>query len=312
MTPARVSPETSALAARIPPGVWLGTSSWSFPGWAGIVYGTRETEARLARDGLAAYASHPLLRAVGIDRTFYAPIDAATFAGYAAVVPERFRFLVKAHEVCTLARFPRHARYGVSAGEANALFLDAAYATDAVIGPCVEGLGAKAGPILFQLPPQARAQLGDPSVFAARLHAFLTALPRGPVYAVELRNAYLLGREYAQALAAAGAVHCSNAHPAMPELAAQRATAPNGATRPLVVRWMLRRGLEYEGARDRYRPFDRIVDEDVPVRSAIATLCQETVRSGREAYVVINNKAEGSAPLSAFRLAAEIAGPEPA
>ena len=29
--------------------------------------------------GLAAYAKHPLMRMVGVDRTFYGPVDRATF-----------------------------------------------------------------------------------------------------------------------------------------------------------------------------------------------------------------------------------------
>jgi uncharacterized protein YecE (DUF72 family) len=35
------------------------------------------TTRRLARTGLRAYAQHPLLRSVGIDRTYYAPIQAS-------------------------------------------------------------------------------------------------------------------------------------------------------------------------------------------------------------------------------------------
>src|SRR5262249_40602829 len=92
------------LAERMPPGIHLGTSSWSFPGWAGIVYDRPASSLQLARHGLAAYAQHPLLRAVGIDRTYYAPLSVAEFSRYADVVPAAFRFLVKAHEACTIVR----------------------------------------------------------------------------------------------------------------------------------------------------------------------------------------------------------------
>src|SRR5690606_37491762 len=98
------APAAAALAslrARVPPRIRLGTSSWSFPGWAGIVYDRHHSEQTLARDGLAAYARHPLLRAVSIDRTYYAPIDAHAFAAYAADVSDDFRFLVKADRVLT-------------------------------------------------------------------------------------------------------------------------------------------------------------------------------------------------------------------
>src|SRR5262245_28797051 len=69
-----VPPALADVARRLPRSVRLGTSSWSFPGWQGIVYDRSASETQLARHGLAAYARHPLLRAVGVDRTYYAPI----------------------------------------------------------------------------------------------------------------------------------------------------------------------------------------------------------------------------------------------
>jgi hypothetical protein len=42
----------------------FGTSSWHFPGWAGIVYAGRWPASNLSRHGLLALASHPLLRSV--------------------------------------------------------------------------------------------------------------------------------------------------------------------------------------------------------------------------------------------------------
>ena len=58
--------DARSLAARLPQGLHFGTSSWSFPGWAGIVYSARRTESELAREGLREYATHPLLTTVGI------------------------------------------------------------------------------------------------------------------------------------------------------------------------------------------------------------------------------------------------------
>ncbi|MFZ9888312.1 MAG: DUF72 domain-containing protein, partial [Myxococcota bacterium] len=88
--------ELATFAARLPTSLRCGTSSWSFPGWAGLVYDRHHDERRLAREGLAAYARHPLLRAVGIDRTHYAPVGVAQYQQWACAVPEDFRFLVKA------------------------------------------------------------------------------------------------------------------------------------------------------------------------------------------------------------------------
>ena len=304
--PVEPTGEQRTIAERLPSGLRLGTSSWSFPGWQGIVYGEGATQARLARSGLAAYARHPLLRTVGLDRTYYAPLTVEDYASYAAQVPPDFRFLVKAPEALTIARYPTHERYGALRGTDNATFLDAAWAEDTLVGPACEGLADALGVILFQMPPQPAWALGGRERFAERLARFLGALPVGPVYAVELRTEKLLGDAYVQALESAGAVHCFNVHPTMPDPALQAATIDPSRGPALVVRWMLGGDQRYEAARERYRPFDALVDEDPSARTSIAELCADAARRGRPAYCVINNKAEGSAPLSAFRLAAEI------
>jgi len=49
------------------------------------------------------------------------------------------------------------------------------------------------------------------------------------------------------------------------------------------------------------------VEEDEPTRAAVASLAARAAARGREVFVTINNKAEGSAPLSVLRLAEAIA-----
>jgi uncharacterized protein YecE (DUF72 family) len=281
----------------------LGTSSWSFPGWEGIVYDRRASEATLAQDGLGAYAAHPLLRTVGLDRTFYRPIGVDDFRAYAASVPEHFRFVVKADRLLTSPLDPEP--FGVR--EPNPRFLDPAYAAHEVVGPMTEGLGAKAGPLLFQFPPIPPNLVGGRAAFLRRLQAFLERLPTGPRYAVEMRTPDFLGEGYARVLEATGATHCYNVHPAMAPLERQLEQIASFYQPALVVRWMLHAGLQYEVAKDRYAPFDRIVDEDVPTRERLAVAALDALVAEREVFIVANNKAEGSAPLSVFALAERIA-----
>ena len=66
---ARVHEEARRIADELPDGIRFGTSSWSFPGWAGLVYTGRRSQTDLAREGLREYATHPLLTTVGIDRS---------------------------------------------------------------------------------------------------------------------------------------------------------------------------------------------------------------------------------------------------
>src|SRR5690606_25191915 len=82
--------DVRALGERIPPLVRFGTSSWTFPGWSGLVYRRPRTQAELARDGLREYARYPLFGTVGIDRSYYAPLAADDLKRYAAQLPPGF------------------------------------------------------------------------------------------------------------------------------------------------------------------------------------------------------------------------------
>lgn len=301
--PARVPKELAASATRLPHTLRLGTSSWSFPGWAGIVYDRPASETMLARHGLEAYARHPLLRTVGVDRTFYRPIPAEEFSAMAEAVPDDFRFVVKADRLLTSPIDPGE---GALRGP-NPAFLDPSRAIDEVIGPMVEGLGQKAGPLLFQFPPTAPNLVGGVGPFVERLHRFLDALPPGCQYAVELRTPAFLTDAYASVLDSTGTAHCFTVHPAMASLEEQLRVVRHYEQPLLLVRWMLHAGLKYEVAKDRYEPFDRIVDEDPDSLGRITVTVLDALIAERTAFVVVNNKAEGSAPLSVFRLAARIA-----
>ena len=83
-------------APNLPSEIRLGTSSWFFPGWRGLVYESVHQQTALSRKGLAAYGQIPMLRTVSLDRTFYAAISAVEYARYAGQVPDDFSFVVKA------------------------------------------------------------------------------------------------------------------------------------------------------------------------------------------------------------------------
>ncbi|MFN3240584.1 MAG: DUF72 domain-containing protein [Planctomycetota bacterium] len=294
---AEVPDDVRALGERLSRRIHLGTSSWAFAGWRGIVYAEDAPQRHLSRHGLGAYGQHPLLRTVGVDRTFYAPIPAEEFAGYAEQVPDDFRFLVKAWGEVTSPTLP--GRTGL-----NPNHLDADCALDHCVAPAREGLGDKLGPMLFQFPPQGGAITRKPDAFADRLHGFFDALPKGPRYVVELRDEQLFTGRYVEALRAAGAQHGYVAHPRMPSLQRQREVAPIAG--PTTVRWMLHQGFAYEQAKERYQPFDALVDQDPGTRQAIVDMAREAIALDVEMVVVVNNKAEGSSPLSVLELARAI------
>jgi len=299
-------------APALPADIRLGTSSWFFPGWRGLVYDGVHPQVALSKQGLAAYAQIPLLRTVSLDRPFYAPITTVQYQRYAQQVPDLFSFVVKAPAlVCDAVMRDDEGRGKVP----NPHFLDAAIAAREFVVPCLEGLGDKAGPMVFQVSPLPRSLVEEAATLIERLAAFFAALPQElgkqqPLYALELRNAELLTPRLMKMLASAGVRYCVGLHDRMPEVERQEIAlrALDGDTPgPLVVRWNLHRGFLYQAAKQRYEPFDRLVDEDPETRLVLARMAANAFKAKRKVWITANNKAEGSAPLSLVKLAEEIA-----
>lgn len=299
-------------APKLPPEIRLGTSSWFFSGWRGLVYDGVYPQTALSKRGLEAYAQIPLLRTVSLDRTFYAPITTLQYTRYAQQVPDHFSFVVKAPAlVCDAVTRDEQGRGNVP----NPYFLDAGVAARDFVVPCVEGLQAKAGPLVFQISPLPRGLVEEAPMLMERLAAFFHALPRElggrtPIYALELRNAELLTPRLMRMLAGVDVRYCVGLHDRMPEVERQDAAlkALDGkAPGDLVVRWNLHRGFLYQAAKQRYEPFDKLVDEDPDTRRTLARMAVRAFKAKRRVWITANNKAEGSAPLSLASLAVEIA-----
>jgi uncharacterized protein YecE (DUF72 family) len=286
--------------------VHLGTSSWSFPGWKGLVWDGDHSQAQLSRQGLAAYAGHPLLRTVSLDRSFYRPMTASEYAACAAQVPGEFRFVVKAPSLVCDAMVRSSEGRGL---QPNPSFLDPGLALNEFVQPAIDGLGPRIGALVFQispLPASWTARMPELLLRLGKMLAALPSLPPGAVVAVEVRDTLWLTPEFAHVLRTAGAAYCLGLHARMPPIEAQlpllRALWPG----PLVCRWSLHRkhgAHGYEDAKSRYEPFDRLVDPDPDTRQVLARVIAATAAAGFHAYVTINNKAEGSAPLSVAALA---------
>lgn len=145
---APVDPALTSLAASQPPQLRLGTSSWNYPGWRGLVWRGDYPEATLSRYGLPAYARHPLFGTAGIDRGFYRPLTTAQFRQHAEQVPAGFRFVVKAPAAVTDALLRDEGGCGQ---RVNQDFLDPRLALRSFVEPALAGLGAKLGAMVFQI-----------------------------------------------------------------------------------------------------------------------------------------------------------------
>ena len=314
--PAAVDEAIRTLARELPPTLRLGTSSWNFPGWEGLVWAEAHEEARLSKHGLPAYAAHPLLRTVSLDRAFYRPLSVAQYAAYAAQVPADFRFVVKAPSLVSDALIRDETGRGMTA---NPNFLDPDRAMQDFVQPALAGLGSKTGALVFQLSPLPARWLDRMPQLLDLQARLLAALPSvqtvaaDAVIAIEVRDEAFLDPAhaglFAQMLREHRATYCVGLHARLPPVEAQlpllRALWPG----PLVCRWNLHRrhgAYGYAEAKLEYAPFNRLIDPDPETRAWLARVIRGTTGAGQNAFVTINNKAEGSAPLSVAALAAAL------
>ena len=73
-----------------------------------------------------------------------------------------------------------------------------------------------------------------------------------------------------------------------------------------MCRWNLHRkhgAYGYDDAKKAYQPFNELVDPHPVTRNMLAQIIARIAEAGFTAHVTINNKAEGSAPLSVVELA---------
>ncbi len=286
------------LAAALPAGLQMGTSSWSFPGWQGIVYGRRRSASILAREGLREYAQHPLLGTVGIDRSFYAPIPDDDLRLYADQLPDGFPCCAKAPGAVTSPTLRDRGRH-----HANPDFLSVPRFETEVLEPFARVFRRHTGPFILQFAPTSSRHTADATAFVEGLDRFLGRLPRDFQYAVELRDRWVLTEPYRAVLARHGAAHVFNYWSAMP-LPGVQARVVGPEEQPfVVVRLLLRPGTWYEDQRQVFAPFDRLAEPDEDMRRDVLDLVRRGARAGRQVYLLVNNKAEGSAPLTIEALA---------
>jgi uncharacterized protein YecE (DUF72 family) len=277
--------------------VRFGTSSWNYPGWKGLVY-HRDYEGRGASAKmLEEYARFPLFRTVGIDSSFYAPPSEAVLASYAERLPPGFPCVSKVWNQLTVQTFSK-AQDKARGGKVNADFLNPDIFLEAVYEPYQRHFADHAGPFVFEFQAIGRGSGMTPERFADRLDEFFSALPRDGQYAVEIRNEEFLTPMYFAVLREHGVAHVFNSWTRMPPIGDQL-DLPGSLSGPFIVaRALLQQGRTYDEAVDAFAPYNRIQDPSPPLRQDLLRLIETAVRTRIPAYLLVNNRAEGSAPLT--------------
>jgi len=140
--------------------LYAGTSGWAYPSWKPDFYPAKLAQAKF----LSFYATQ--LNAVEVNFTFRQLLKETTAQKWIAETPATFRFSVKAHQVIT------HIKRLKKTDDFIPRFLS-------TVQPIAQA--GKLGPLLFQLPPNMKAD-------SALLEEFLANLPRGVPAAFEFRH----------------------------------------------------------------------------------------------------------------------------
>jgi uncharacterized protein YecE (DUF72 family) len=298
---ARLQVDLRTLAAR---GVWLGTSSWKYPGWCGQLYEAeryafrgRFSQTRFERECLTEYAG--VFPTVCVDAAYYTFPKVAQLAGLAAQVPVGFRFGFKVTDAITLRRFPNLPRFGALAGQVNPDYLSVARFQDEFLTP-LQTIRPHVGPLIFEFSRFYPADYAHGRDFVADLDRFLGGLPRDWRYAVEIRNATFLHPVYFECLARHGVAHAYNAWTAMPPVG-QQLDLPGSRTAAFAVaRFLLREGRDYAAAVQRFSPYRELGEVNAEARAAGARLITAGRPAGTESstFVYVNNRLEGNALLT--------------
>jgi uncharacterized protein YecE (DUF72 family) len=283
-------------------GVYVGTSSWKYPGWRGLLYDPARyewhgkfAESRFKRDCLAEYAE--VFKTVCVDAAYYTFPTRQSLEGLAAQVPEDFRFGFKVTDAITLKKFPNLPRFGELAGKPNANFLNTDLFARAFLGPC-EAIRPNLGLLMFEFSRFWPTDYPHGREFVAHLDRFLGQLPTGWPYAVELRNRTWLQPEYFDCLSRRRVAHVFNSWNAMPPVGEQMALAGSRTHPELVAaRFLLKPGRTYEQAVKTFEPYDRLREEYPEARAAGRALIAEGQAAGpkRQTFLFVNNRLEGNA-----------------
>ncbi|MCZ6690472.1 MAG: DUF72 domain-containing protein [Planctomycetota bacterium] len=234
----------------------LGTSSWSSKDWVGTIY----PEGCEPRDYLPAYARQ--FSSVEIDSTWYRSPSEYLVRKWDRDTPVGFIFS---------AKVPRSITH-------EKVLIDCRAELSEFLGK-MDILGDKLGPLLFQFP------YGFKSSEFETLASFLSQLPSGYRFVVEVRHKSWLGDPFFDLLERHQIPLALIDHPWMPRL--DRLTGPYA-----FVRWLGdRKGIE-----KKTKTWDRLIVNRTEVLKWWAEKIQGMLASGVDVFGYFNNHYAGYAP----------------
>jgi len=295
----QIRQQVAKLAER---GVFIGTSSWKYPGWRGLLYDEARyayrgkfADSRFEKNCLTEYAE--VFRTVCVNGAYYRFPDEKYLSGLVSQVPEDFLFAFKVTDEITLKKFPNLPRHGVRAGLPNKHYLNAGLFADAFIKPC-EPFRRNVGLLMFEFSRFYPSDYEHGRDFVGDLDKFLGALPQGWPYGLEMRNRNWLQPDYFACLARHGVSHVLNNWDAMPPVSEQLRLAGNQTNPALTAaRFLLTPGRKYEEAVKAFAPYEHVQEKNEDARAAGGKLILEGLAATKrkQTFIYVNNRLEGNA-----------------
>jgi len=295
----RLKQRLAQLAAQ---NVFIGTSSWKYSGWCGLLYDESRyawrgkfAETRFDKQCLAEYAE--VFKTVCVDAAYYRFPDKSYLERMVAQVPDDFQFSLKVTDDITIKKFTNLPRFGLRAGKPNENFLNADLFASAFVRPC-EPFKRNIGLLIFEFSKFYPSDYQHGRDFVADLDTFLGKLPSGWRYGIEIRNKNFLHPDYFAALSRHGVTHVYNSWADMPTVSEQWQMPGSRTTANLVgARFLLTPGRTYKEAVDLFSPYKETKEPSTEARAAGAAMIRQSyaVKTANGTFIYVNNRLEGNA-----------------
>jgi uncharacterized protein YecE (DUF72 family) len=282
---------------KIPDIVRIGTCSWKYPSWKGIIY-----PEGVSDNYLSEYAKH--YDTVEIDQWFWSLFPgnkvvlpkSEVVREYVSSVPKNFRFSVKVPNSITLTHhYSQDKNIPLIENSfflSNELFADFYH----LLEPMKDHLAT----LIFQFEYLNKKKMSDQQVFQEKFSKFISKCPSGMNYCVEIRNPNYLNKEYFTFLKSSNLSHVFLQGYYMPPIFTLYEKYRDFIEKFAVIRLMggNRKTIE-EKSQGNWSQLWEPKDEEL---DHLAVMMRDMIFKKIVLFINVNNHYEGSAPLTIKRI----------
>ena len=276
----------------------IGTCSWKYPSWEGLVYDSKKPENFLqeyARKYESVEIDQWFWSLFGIDKVVLPKTEVVQ--EYIDSVPSNFRFVIKAPNSLSLTHLYKSQTSGALVENPHFLSPDLYQTFLNSMGPMQYQIGA----INLQFEYLNKVKISSPQLFLDQFVNFIKNIDTTIPLCIEIRNPNFLNSNYFQTLTqhSIGHTFCQGYY--MPDILAVYDDFSQHLQGTSIIRLLGpdRQGIEKTTGKS----WDKVVapkDSEIP---GIARLVRKMVdQAGMDIYLNVNNHYEGSAPVTIEKL----------